>query len=82
MKQIVGDLYHSAFKPGLKDHLVNGMGFSEEDKRIILSLMDHDGDSNFHYDNTGLCKEKFERHLKNINRILIPELVRLANVNY
>lgn len=82
MKQIINDLYKSAFKPGLKSHLVNEMGFSEEDRKIILSLMDYDGDSNFHYDNTGINKEKFERHLKNINRILIPELVRLANVNY
>ena len=53
----------------LKDYILSDMGFSATDKSIITSLLEHDADSNFHYDNTNLPKAVFERHLKVINRI-------------
>lgn len=79
MNQVVNDIYRSAFTPELKNHILNDMGFSKEDKKIIVSLMEHDADSNFHYDNTGIGRGKFERRLNNINRIVFPELIRLSN---
>lgn len=62
----------------LKDYILNDMGFSATDKSIITSLLEHDADSNFHYDNTKLPKVTFERHLKTINRAIITELLRLS----
>lgn len=65
--------------PELRAHILN-LGFSAEDQTIIKSLMEHDAESAFHYDNTGLNREKFERHLNRINRVIIPEIIRLANI--
>lgn len=79
MNQVVNDIYQCAFSNGLKDHIVNDLGFNAEDKSIILSLMEHNADSDFHYYNTGIGRGKFERKLNAINRIVFPELVRLAN---
>jgi len=80
MKQIVNELYQCPMKPELRNHLL-GLGFSTEDQAIITSLMEHDAESDFHYENTGICKERFERHLNRINRIIIPEIIRLANLS-
>lgn len=82
MKQMVNDLYQSPIMPGLKMHIMNDLGFCEEDKKIIRSLMEHNADSNFHYDNTGINRERFERRLNNINRVVFPEIVRLANQQF
>lgn len=81
MNQIVNDIYQSAFSKELKHHLIYEMGFGEEDRRILISLMEHYGDSDFHYDNTGIGRGKFERRLNSINRVVFPELIRLANMN-
>lgn len=80
MKQIVNELYQCPMNPELKNHLLN-LGFNSEDRAIIVSLMEHDAESEFHYQNTGMCKEKFERHLNRINRVVIPEIIRLANLS-
>lgn len=82
MKALINDIYQSALSAELKKHILNDLGFSEEDKAIIKSLMGYNADSNFHYDNTGIGRGKFERHLNNINRIVLPEIVRLANCNF
>lgn len=82
MKQLMNEIYQCPFSMELRNHILNDMGFSEEDKAIIKSLMNHNADSNFHYDNTGIGRGKFERKLNNINRIIFPELVRLANCQY
>ena len=82
MKQLVNELYQCAISDGLKNHIINDLGFNEEDQAIIKSLMEHNADSNFHYDNTGIGRGKFERKLNTINRIVIPEIVRLANAEY
>jgi len=79
MKQITGELYQCAFTKELKDHITMDLGFNTEDQAIIKSLMEHNAPSSFHYDNTGIGRERFERRLNSINRIIIPELVRLAN---
>lgn len=80
MKQIINELYQCPMSPELKSHLL-GLGFNPDDQAIIISLMEHDAESEFHYENTGLCKEKFERHLNRINRIIIPEIIRLADLS-
>lgn len=80
MKQIFNELYLCPFRPELKNHLLNDLGLSDDDKIILQSLMTYNGDSNFHYDNTGIPKERFERHLRNINLIVFPELIRLSNI--
>lgn len=82
MKQVVNEIYQAPMSRELKAHIVNDMGFSEEDRLILKSLMDYNADSNFHYDNTGIGRGKFERHLNNINRVVFPELVRIANMYY
>lgn len=79
MKQLINDVYTSALCPELKGHILNDLGFGEEDQVIIKSLMEHNAPSGFHYDNTGIGRERFERRLNNINRVLLPEIVRLAN---
>lgn len=79
MKQITGELYQCAFAPELKNHILNDMGFNSEDQTILQSLMEHNAPSAFHYDNTGIGRERFERRLNSINRVILPELVRLAN---
>ena len=80
MKQQINELYLCPFRPELKRHIMNDLGLSKEDRTIVESLMTYSGDSNFHYDNTGIPKEKFERHLRNINMVIIPELIRLSNL--
>lgn len=79
MKQIINDVYSSAMSKQLKEYILNGLGFCEEDQTIIRSLMEHNAPSNYHYDNTGIGRERFERRLNNINRVLLPEIIRLAN---
>lgn len=79
MKNLVNELYNCPMSQKLKGHLLNDMGLSAEDKKIVSSLMEYSGDSNFHYDNTGIPKERFERRLRNINFTLISELIRLSN---
>ena len=79
MKQLINDLYQCAISDALKQHIINDLGFNTEDKAIIKSLMEHNADSNFHYDNIGIGRGKFERKLNTINRIVIPEIIRLAN---
>lgn len=81
MKQLINDVYSSALSPELKKHILYGLGFGEEDQAIITSLMEHNAPSNFHYDNTGICRERFERRLNSINRIILPEIIRLANIS-
>lgn len=78
MKQIINEIYQSPMRPELKEHIM-GLGFNAEDRAILNSLMSHDADSNFHYDNTGVGRGKFERRLNSINRVVFPELIRLAN---
>lgn len=78
MKQIINEIYQSPMRPELKAHLLE-LGFSADDKAILESLMSHDANSEFHYDNTGIGRGKFERRLNAINRVVFPELIRLAN---
>lgn len=80
MKQLVNDIYTSPMTPALKKHIINDLGFSEEDQAIIKSLMEHNAPSAYHYDATGINRERFERRLNNINRVIIPEIIRLANL--
>lgn len=39
MKQLINDLYQCAISDALKQHIINDLGFSTEDKAIIKSLM-------------------------------------------
>lgn len=64
----------------LKNHIIFDLGFSAEDQQIIKSLMEHNAPSTYHYDATGINRERFERRLNNINRVVLPELIRLANL--
>ena len=52
MKQLINDLYQCAISDAIKQHIINDLGFNTEDKALIKSLMEHNADSNFHYDNT------------------------------
>lgn len=80
MKQLVNDIYTAPMCPELRKHILNDMGFCDEDQAIIKSLMEHNADSNYHYDNTGIGRERFERRLNNINRVILPEIIRLASL--
>lgn len=79
MKNCINEIYNLPMSAQLKAHIMNDLGFSDMDKSILESLFTHSGDSNFHYDNTHIPKEKFERHLRNINNVVFAELVRLSN---
>jgi len=78
MKQLINDIYRAPMAPELRQHLLRDLGLSTEDQKIIKSLMDHDAESAFHYETTGVGRGKFERRLNSINRVIFPELVRLA----
>lgn len=78
MNPEINGFYQLPMTKTLKDYILNDMGFSATDKSIIKSLLEHNADSNFHYDNTNLPKAVFERHLKVINRVIIAELLRLS----
>lgn len=82
MKSQLNEIYSMPMNRRLKDHLINDIGLSDMDKTIIRSLMSFDGDSNFHYENTGIPKEKFERHLRNINHAVFSELLRISNEQF
>lgn len=79
MKQWVNEVYNAPISVNLKEHLLNDLGLSSDDKKILLSVMEHSGDSNYHYDNTGIPKERFDRKLININLTVFTELIRLSN---
>lgn len=79
MKQWINEVYNAPMSVNLKEHLLNDLGLSNDDKKILNSIIDHSGDSNFHYDNTGIPKERFDRKLININLTVFTELIRLSN---
>lgn len=79
MKQWLNEVYNAPMSKNLKEHLLNDLGLSSDDKKILLSVMEHNGDSNYHYDNTGIPKEKFDRKFININLAVFTELIRLSN---
>jgi hypothetical protein len=79
MKQWLNEVYNSPISVSLKEHLLNDLGLSSDDKKILLSVIEHNGDSNYHYDNTGIPKERFDRKLININLTVFTELIRLSN---
>ena len=79
MKQWVNEVYNAPISVNLKEHLLNDLGLSSDDIKILLSVMEHSGDSNYHYDNTGIPKERFDRKLININLTVFTELIRLSN---
>lgn len=79
MKQWINEVYNSPMSVNLKEHLLNDLGLSNDDKKILNSIIEHSGDSNFHYDNTGIPKERFDRKLININLTVFTELIRLSN---
>ena len=81
MKQIINELFRLPMKPKLKNHLRNNLGLVGDELKIINSLLDHDGTSQFHYDNTNLSKRAFEEHLKIVVRTIITELLRLSYDN-
>jgi hypothetical protein len=79
VKQWVNEVYNAPISVNLKEHLLNDLGLSSDDKKILCSMIEHNGDSNFHYDNTGIPKEKFDRKLINVNLAVFTELIRLSN---
>ncbi len=82
MKSQINEIYNMPMCRELRYHLVNNMGFCEVDKSIITSLMFKSGSSDFHYCNTDLPRDKFERRLRNINNIVFAELINLANAYF
>lgn len=82
MKQKLNEMYLYPLPRRFKEHLRNDLGFNEYDKKIIDSLSTHSGDSNFHYDNTCIPKDKFEYRLGRINDRIFEELIRLAKVGF
>lgn len=78
MKSQINEIY-SMFPRKIKEHMLNKLGLSDMDKKILDSVMNYDGDSAFHYQNTNIPKEKFERHLKCINYAVFTELTRLSS---
>lgn len=80
MKPQINEIYSMPMNSALRDHLINDLGFSEIDQKILRSIMYKDGDSNFHYDNTRIARDKFERRLRNINSVVFAELIRLSNM--
>lgn len=80
MKNQINEIYNMPLSAELKKHITEDLGFSDMDKTILKSLFFHNGDSNFHYQSTNIPKEKFERHLRNINNVVFAELVRLSNI--
>lgn len=80
MKQLINDIYSSPMSPELKRHILEDLGFNDEDKIILKSVIEHNAPSPYHYDATGINRERFERRLNNINRVVFPEIIRLANL--
>lgn len=79
MKSYIGEMYYDMSRE-LKEHLINEIGMSETDQRILKSIMYKSGDSQYHYDNTGIPRDKFERHLRRINIEVFSEITRLAKI--
>lgn len=80
MKAIINELYRMPMSKALKEHLLKDIGLSEDDQRILSSLMSFSASSEVHYQHTMMPKEKFERHLRSINNIVLTELVRLSDI--
>ena len=80
MKQVINEVYQAPMSKELRSHILNDLGLSKDDQTILISLMDHNAESDFHYDNTGIGRGKFERRLNGINRVVFPELIRLSSL--
>lgn len=82
MKARINEMFQYPISKELENHILNDLGFKDDDKKIIKSLMYHSGSSNFHYDNTMIPHDKFEYRLKIITQVLFNEMMRLAKIGY
>lgn len=82
MKLKLNEMYMRPIPYEFSLHILNDLGFKDEDKKIINSLMNHLGNSTFHYDNTMIPRERFEYRLKIINDCIFNEIMRLAIIGF
>lgn len=80
MKQIINDYYLAPYPEEFIEHFRNGL--NEEYLTIFDSISTRKGDSNFHYDNTMIPPERFEKLLRRMVRIHVDELIRLALIGF
>lgn len=80
MKQIINDYYLAPYPKEFVEHFRNGL--NEEYLTIFDSISTRKGDSNFHYDNTMITPERFEKLLRRMVRTHVDELIRLALIGF
>ena len=80
MKQIINDYYLYPFPEAFKEYF--GKNLKEDYLKIFNSITTYKGDSQFHYDNTMIPSERFEKLLRHMTRIHMEELNRLAIIGF
>lgn len=80
MKQIINDYYIEPYPKDFKEHFRKGL--NSEYVTIFDSISNYRGDSRFHYDNTMIPPERFEKLLRNMVRSHMDEMIRLAIIGF
>ena len=80
MKQIINDYYLDLYPKEFKEHFREGL--NEEYLSIFNSISTRKGNSQFHYDQTMIPAERFEKLLRKMVRAHIDELIRLALIGF
>lgn len=80
MKSRVNEAYRLPVSKELVEHISMNIGLTEDDLKIAKSLRGKSANSEWHYENTGLQRDVFERRLKRMNDVILSEFIRLAEI--
>lgn len=79
--RVVNHYQHPA-SPGLVRHMIEETGLSERDQELVCQLRRYTGDTTYYADMAGMPKKLYCEVLGNVNRRLMDELFRLAEIGY
>lgn len=80
MRAYLNEIYQYLITSEMRNHMRNDLHLNEDHKKIFDSLSRYSGDSEFHYQNTLIPRERFEYLLKCMSHRHVEELIRLAEI--
>lgn len=80
MRAYLNEIYQYLITDEMRNHMRNELHLSDDHKKIFDSLSRHSGNSDFHYCNTMIPRERFEYLLKCMSHRHVEELIRLAEI--
>jgi len=80
MKPLLNQIYQEPIPERLHRYLRDECGLNGDQKLVFDSLRNHEAESAFHYDNTGLPERKFNRALRSMAMTHAQRMLRLAAI--